>query len=109
MVNIVDEKEIQKISFEGDLTLNTISEIVDEVKKKVTFEKNIEIIVQKITNFDVSAIQLLYALKKGALNNNMDIAFNIDLPDDIKVLLQNAGFTDIEMKEDLNIDISVED
>jgi anti-anti-sigma regulatory factor len=85
------------------MSLDAVSDLVDEIRKKVKFKKKIEIKVEKITNFDVSSIQLLYSLKKSALNNNVEISFSVDIPDDIKHLLEYAGFNDLELKGNFDV------
>ncbi len=88
------DKSIAKIILEGELTLNSASEIKDDLLHTLKKYDGLQIIVQKVGNIDLSCIQLLHATKKSCLNLNKRFSVKLDLPDDLKTLADNAGFTD---------------
>jgi len=83
------------ILFEGELTYNE----VDEIKKKITptIQKYDELNIQlrNIENLDLTCIQLLFAFQKSFRALNKKLTFDIELPNDIKALIEHSGFSQI--------------
>lgn len=78
------------VHIENEFNIYNVAEIKSEIESLIKKKaKRIDLELSKITSFDLSAIQLLYSLKKV---NNLDVNFKIELPDEIKNIIINSGF-----------------
>ncbi len=83
----VNKKPVYRI--EGDYSINNIERIKEELKKILENDKKIHLDIKNIENIDLTAIQLLYSLKKYLKE---DFSFGIELKEDQKQILLNSGF-----------------
>lgn len=67
LVKVTETEKIMRISFEGEMTIYTASQIKEELlEKKEAFETdkdNVELDVSKVYEFDTSGMQLLMMTK----------------------------------------------
>lgn len=80
------------IRFSGQLIINHIEKITDEVKNNVKVDKDLQIEIDNPESVDVTFIQLLLTLKTTLKANGKKIIINSELSDDIQTLLKNSGF-----------------
>ncbi|MFN8257648.1 MAG: STAS domain-containing protein [Bacteroidales bacterium] len=87
-----------RIYLGGDLSVNTLGEILPKLKAVEKDYSELEINVNDVTVFDLSSIQLLVSLQKSAEKHKKKIKFKIDLPKDVMELIENSGFMKIVKK-----------
>lgn len=91
------EKKVT-IILENDLTIYSVDElktiIVDNYKKndEINFE------LKNIKNIDLTFIQLFFSLKHSAIGEGKTVSFDINMPDDLKLLFNNADINKIFRK-----------
>ncbi len=85
-----NDKEI-KIVLEGDLSLQNAAQIKKALVGKDKKFQSVEITCRDITAIDVSVIQILEAYRKSITAAHKMIKIVMDLPYDLKTLLDNAG------------------
>ncbi|MCT4586528.1 MAG: STAS domain-containing protein [Carboxylicivirga sp.] len=88
--NELPEKSI--VRFSGQLIINHIEKITDEVKNQLSFDKDLHIEINNPDSIDVTFIQLLLTLKTTLKGNGKQTVISSELNDDLKVLLNNSGF-----------------
>jgi ABC-type transporter Mla MlaB component len=84
------------ITLEGDLILRYMHEVTEEVKQTVSRFENITIELKNIANIDLACIQLLLAAKQTAISAKKQFSCQLDLPEEVKGLMQHAGMADLQ-------------
>ncbi len=93
-----EKKETEtQLNFSGDLTLNNVEAIKKDIISLIKDATKIKVEIRKVTNIDLSFIQLLYSMKKQFKEN---ITFDIELPETLKSMMENAGFSNYQTLED---------
>lgn len=80
-----------KIKMEGDLYLQNSHAIWQQLLKSVEECEQLVIQIGNVTDFDLSAIQMLVAIEKDISSKGHKVEWIVDLPYEIKSLLENAG------------------
>ncbi len=80
------------ITLSGQLTINSIVKILAEMKELLKNASNVNIHVKEVENIDLTFIQLLFAIKNSGKKENYKINVNMELPDELNLLVNNAGF-----------------
>jgi hypothetical protein len=88
-----DKKVIYRI--EKDFSINNIDLIKTELSEIVAKNNPFTLELKNIDSFDLSSVQLLKALQNKMKDN---LILSIELKDDLKVIIQNAGFENIILK-----------
>jgi ABC-type transporter Mla MlaB component len=83
------------VFLEGNLLLSNASEVKNEISYAVSKFEHLELVLKNIENIDLSFIQLLYAFRKASLQLDRTISIDLELPADIKALIDNSGFNDL--------------
>lgn len=83
------------ILLEGDLTLNTLPKTKEKITTAINNYDALNIEVKNIDSFELPWIQLLFAIKKTSQKLNKSITFNINLPDNVKTIVEHAGFNNL--------------
>jgi len=84
-----------KIFLAGNLGISNLEKIVEKFKELEKDYDEIEINLNDVSVMDLATIQLLLSMKKSCLKHKKKINFNIDLPNDIKTLIETTGFATI--------------
>jgi len=92
-VKYSNKKGLNEVVFSGQLTINNIDKIKEDLKKHLKFNKSINIITKDVENMDLTFVQLILSLIKSGKKGEFEVNTSIDVPDDIKLLLTNAGFS----------------
>ncbi len=92
--NIHDKKTV-KMQIKGDVILQNLNSIFPEIIANIDKHDNIHLILNEITELDLSAIQLIYSIKKTCDSNNKKFELVLELPEEIELLLKNSGFEKI--------------
>lgn len=83
------EKKVTVV-LENDLTIYSVDElkkIIDDLYKKYD-DLNFEF--KNIKNIDLTFVQLLFSIKQSALNDDKKITLDVDMPEDLELLFNNA-------------------
>jgi len=84
-----------KIIIEGDITLLNGEDIKNQVVEVLDKYHEIEIMIKNVENIDMFGIQLVYSIRKFALETGKMIKFDIKLTDAQQTLVNSAGFGDL--------------
>ena len=84
------------LSLTGNLTLENSSAIYEDLKKICSGSENLTLKISEVESIDLTMIQLVYSIKKhrGAGKFTLETI----LPDDLKILMDKTGFTDLTNK-----------
>ena len=80
-----------KLLLSGDLSLNNIKSIKDELLTYMNKSSNIKIIVKDAGNIDLGFIQLIQSFAWTSLESNHQVDVEFDLLPEQEKLLQNSG------------------
>lgn len=78
-----------------DFSLNNNEEIVTKLNKIVDNCKELTFNVKNIETIDLSAIQLIYSIKKTCAGKSKKINIQFEVSEEIKQLIKNSGFDDL--------------
>jgi anti-anti-sigma regulatory factor len=87
-----ENKDLLEITFSGQLTINNIKKINESVKSHLRSPGAVSIHVKDVDNIDLTFIQLLQAIKNSGKKKGFSVQTGMELPNDLKALLINAGF-----------------
>jgi anti-anti-sigma factor len=87
-----DEKSAE-ILIEGDFSIAYAEKVKEKLQDVLEQYDKIEVKIQNLENIDLSAIQLLISLRKSMPADKFKLT--LILRDDLKPLLEHAGFKDI--------------
>jgi anti-anti-sigma regulatory factor len=80
------------LTIKGDLTINYVKEMKNELLNVFSRFKHVKIIFNNIDRVDFSCIQLLCSAHKSAHQNNKTIVLAADLPNILCKIISNMGF-----------------
>jgi hypothetical protein len=84
-----------KIEIFKSLTVNNISEFKNEVDKYLADYNSIKIYGKNVEVIDVAGLQLLFTIKKWAIENQKKIEFDITVNPEIAELHKISGLNNI--------------
>jgi anti-anti-sigma factor len=87
-----DEKSAE-IIIEGEFSISCAEKVRDKLMEAMDQYDRIDLKVQNLENFDLSAIQLLVSLRKSIPADKIKIT--LVLRDELKPILEHAGLNDI--------------
>ena len=90
LVNKISAKSDKKVVFriEKDFSLNTVEQLKIELEEILSKTPSFDLELKNIDCFDLSAVQLLTALKAKMKDK---LTIKVELKDDIKLIMQHAG------------------
>ncbi len=94
-VSLKKENDITSLTFSGQLTISNIEKIVSETKDEILSAQSIQIIVKDVENLDLTFIQYVSSIKQSAKKTKTEIEVISELPDELLLLVENAGFKNI--------------
>ena len=90
-----NKKGALSIVFSGQLTINNIDKIAESLKSNIKKIKSVDITTENVENIDLTFVQILYSIMKSGKNDGFEVLASINVPDDLKLLLTNAGFSGV--------------
>ncbi len=90
-----ENKSKAEITITGEITLQYIEDIIEDVRAVVKKFTDFRFVFKNIDGFDLSAIQMIYSIKKSCDEENKKVIFDINLPEDLEQVVINAGFVDV--------------
>ncbi len=91
-VKFNQKKDELIINCSGQLTINSIEKISEKIKDQIKEVSKVSIDVKEVDNIDLTFIQLIYSIKNSGKKNGYQVAISMELPEDLKSLIINAGF-----------------
>ncbi|MBT31650.1 MAG: hypothetical protein CMO01_18495 [Thalassobius sp.] len=88
---IKNDKESTTVELTGDLVINDISAIKDEILKMVDLYKDLQINITNSSRIDLAGLQLLYSLKTFSDKKGTKTSFDIQVAEDWKAWLPFSG------------------
>jgi len=89
--NNIDET-VLSIQMSGELTLESIAEIKEELLKKIPSKKNLEVLISDVEEIDLPFYQFLLSLQMTIKSQQKTINFLISLPEEEEELFKKSGF-----------------
>lgn len=90
-IEIFEKKEGAEIHFSGNLIINNIEKIVEEIRENVSMERGYTLFIDNPENIDITFIQLIISIRKQIEANGNKLAVKATLKDDVRQLIQKAG------------------
>lgn len=78
--------------FEGALTIQHVMEIKQDIEQRINKTSPLHISLKKVTQLDLSFLQLLLALKKNYSSHGLSMQIHMELEQDLRQLIQISGF-----------------
>jgi|GEM_PF-7131891 anti-anti-sigma factor len=91
-------ENLVRIYLGGDLSVNTLAELLPKIKAIEKDYSDIEININDVSVFDLASIQLLVSLQKSVEKHKKKIKFKIDLSKETMALIESAGFLKVLKK-----------
>lgn len=83
----------KEILLEGNMSLNYITDDdISQIKQFVRSHDDIKIILRNVEDIDLVIIQILHSVKRSSLETKLKVQFDIELPENTEILMQNTGF-----------------
>lgn len=82
-----DKKVTYKI--EKDFSINNVEIVKNEINEIINKSQSFHLEMKNLENFDLSAVQLIHALKKKLGN---EFSYSLEIKDEIKTIIQHSGF-----------------
>ena len=92
-VKYSNKKDLNEAVFSGQLTINNIDKIKEDLKKHLKINKSLNLITKDVENMDLTFVQLILSLIKSGKKGGYEVNTSIDIPNDTRLLLANAGFS----------------
>jgi ABC-type transporter Mla MlaB component len=92
-VNYSNKKGVSELEFSGQLNINNIEKITENLKANLKTGKSLHIKTKDIENLDLTFIQLVYSLIKQRKNEGIEVNTSINVPKELKQLIINSGFS----------------
>jgi MFS superfamily sulfate permease-like transporter len=93
------KKNLQTVSFEGDLSLTNSVSLHRKVKSLNIETKQVKVRLVNVEKMDVTFIQILYALKAKLEGEGVTVEVESTLPAEIENIMHNSGFREIVSKQ----------
>lgn len=86
-----DKQGTMEVKFSGNLIINHIEKIFEELQELITPETPVNFIIDNPENLDITFVQMVIAVKHLWKEKNSEFHVKSELKDDIKQLLAKAG------------------
>ena len=90
-----NKKGLTEIVFSGQLVINNIEKIIENVRTNLKKVNTRKFIVKDVENVDLTFVQMLYSLKKSGEKEGIESTLSISVSDDLQKLLTSSGFTNL--------------
>ena len=93
MPAVLDETDtIPLLRIEGEADISTAAELKALLLKALAARKGLRVSLEKATELDITAMQLLVATERDAAKSSTPFSIEGRVPDDISVAMAHAGF-----------------
>ena len=82
------------LKIENEFSIRNVGEITNKLKKNIRNAKTVLLKLEHIDQLDLSAIQVIHALKNYANEKSIELKMEVQVSDDVRSLLANTGFKD---------------
>lgn len=93
-----------QLILQGDLTIDTATDVKKQLLENLKKYKVFRVKVSNVDSLDLTFIQLLQRFIWDAQQQNKQVEVAFNLPDDIKLLLEHAGFEPF-LNQEININL----
>lgn len=83
------------LTLEGELGLNHALLLQQKIQVLINDYDQLTIKIKNVQNFDLSSLQLLYAVYSTSLRLNKVLTVEINLPEELKMIMDHAGFNPV--------------
>jgi hypothetical protein len=90
-IEVVEKKEGAEIHCSGNLVINNIEKIVEDIRENVSLERGYTLFVDNPENLDITFIQLIISMRKQIEAGNNKLAIKMELKDDMRQLITKSG------------------
>ncbi len=94
-IDVKKDKNSQIVLVSGELIINYIDEIKQQLLDLIDYSKNVNFKVTNPSSMDVTFIQIIFALKTAYNNKGLEFNFEGVLNEEVFALISNAGFDDL--------------
>ncbi len=91
-VDIKQDKDLAHVIFAGELIINHILKIKEEISNVLEINHNLSIKVTNPSSIDITFIQLICSLKKSYESKGYNVDIEATLNEEIYSLVNNSGF-----------------
>lgn len=84
-----------KIHLIGELSINTVNELKNELLQSFEMFNSFEFVCKKVQSIDLSSIQVIFSFKQLCGLQSKEVVINDDFPEDVRQLVIHSGFQDI--------------
>lgn len=88
-------KDGQIIRIQNEFSIRNADEITKRLKKNLVNVKSAVIRLDSMEQMDLSAIQVIYAIRRYAEKKNIELQIESTLSDDLIKLINNNGFNEL--------------
>jgi len=88
-------KQTATITINQDMTIINANVLKEKMENALNSASTLNLKLKNIEVMDLAGIQLIYALKKEAVNQNKILRINFDLKAEVEELIRSAGFSDL--------------
>ncbi len=94
-VDINQDKDLTHIIFGGELIINHILKIKEDISKDLEIDHNLSIKVTNPSSIDITFIQLVCSLKKSYESKGYNVDIEATLNEEVYSLVNNSGFKNL--------------
>lgn len=88
-------KQTARLTINQDMTMINAAGIKDKMEDALNSASTLNLILKNIEVIDLAGMQLIYAIKKEAENQNKNVKINFDVKADLVESIRLAGFDDL--------------
>ena len=94
-IDVKNDSDAQLLIVTGELIINHIDNLKDQLIKAIDLSKNLNIKVTNPSSMDITFVQVLLALQASYKNNGLNIDIEGTLNEEVFALIANAGFNNL--------------
>jgi len=98
------EQSPVQLILQGDLSIDNAVDVKKQLQENLKKHKSFNVKVSNVDSLDLTFIQLLQRFVWDAQLQDKTVDVSFSLPDDITMLLKNAGFEPF-LKQEININL----
>lgn len=87
-----NKKKSVQIMLEGSLVVGSLHTVKEELIMAINHYPAIQVTVKNVTAIDLTAVQLLFSIRKSSELLHKKLSFSIELPDELSKIISRAGF-----------------
>ena len=91
-LHLSQSKTMSTVSLDGAIDIASSAELKKALVDALAAEKKVSVALGKVTDLDVTAVQLLWAARREAQLAGVDFALDGQEPQEIRAALFDAGF-----------------